>query len=56
MDFADTSPITVKDEGRAARYRADPVTANPYPPGSAEHDTWKNTWEKPDEGEAEDAG
>lgn len=54
MDFAEHSPIAVKDEGRAARYRGDPVTANPYPDGSAEHDLWKRAWQQPDEGEKRD--
>lgn len=54
MNIANRSPIVVKDEGRAARYRGDPATANPYPEASDEHAIWKRAWEQPDEIVGED--
>lgn len=35
-------------EGRHARDRGDPSSANPYPSDTEEHATWKRGWEMPD--------
>lgn len=51
MSFAERSLASVAKEGREARYRGDPVSANPYPEGSEDHAVWKRAWEMPD-GEA----
>ncbi|WP_373875232.1 hypothetical protein, partial [Methylorubrum podarium] len=51
MSFPERSPASVAKEGREARYRGDPESANPYPEGSEEHAVWKRAWETPD-GEA----
>ncbi|MFF8799355.1 MULTISPECIES: hypothetical protein [unclassified Methylobacterium] len=51
MSFPETSLASVATEGRQARYRGDPATANPYPEGSEDHAVWKRAWETPD-GEA----
>lgn len=49
---ADRSPTAVSDTGRHARERDDPPDANPYPPGTDEHATWRRGYEMPDrEGE-----
>lgn len=49
MDLATGSPTAIKHEGRAARYRGDPATANPYPEDTEEHAIWKQAWDRPDE-------
>lgn len=49
MDLAKSSPTKLKDEGRAARYRGDPASANPYPEATEEHALWKRAWEQSDE-------
>ncbi len=52
MSFPEKSLAAVVDEGRHARYRGDPITANPYPDGSRENAVWKKAWEAPDGDEA----
>jgi len=42
------SPTTVSAEGRHARERGDPITANPYPEGSDAHRTWERGYRMPD--------
>jgi hypothetical protein len=42
------SPASISDEGRHARDRGDPVTANPYPTGSDEHRIWERGYRIPD--------
>jgi len=42
------SPTALSDEGRHARDRGDPITANPYPDGSDEHRTWERGYKMPD--------
>jgi len=42
------SPTSVSDEGRHARDRGDPITANPYPDGSNEHRSWVRGYEMAD--------
>lgn len=49
MDISTRSPTAVKDEGRAARYRGDPASSNPYPEATDEHDIWQRSWEQSDE-------
>ncbi|KAB1072108.1 ribosome modulation factor [Methylobacterium planeticum] len=49
MTRTDTSPASVREDGRHARDRGDPADANPHPPGSAEHDLWRRGWERPDD-------
>lgn len=53
--FAVSAPeqslASVAKEGREARYRGDPASANPHPEGSDAHAVWKRSWETPD-GEA----
>ena len=51
MSFPEKSLASVAAEGRQARYRGDPATANPYPEGSEDHAVWRRAWEVP-EGEA----
>ncbi|CAX26281.1 MAG: hypothetical protein MIN69_07170 [Methylorubrum extorquens] len=51
MSLPDQSLAAVAKEGREARYRGDPATANPYPEGSDAHAVWQRAWEMPD-GEA----
>ena len=46
------SPATISTEGRHARERGDTLAANPYPPGSDPHRTWRRGYESVD-GEAE---
>ncbi|KQO66021.1 hypothetical protein ASG60_02810 [Methylobacterium sp. Leaf469] len=48
MAFPQRSPAAVSQEGRYARDRGDPLTANPYPEGSEEHETWARGWTVPD--------
>ncbi|PXW61392.1 hypothetical protein [Methylobacterium sp. B4] len=48
MSFPETSLASVATEGRQARYRGDPATANPYPEGSEDHAVWKRAWETPE--------
>ncbi len=49
MTILARSPTAVSDEGRHARDRGDPVTANPYAPGSDEHRIWERGYTMPDE-------
>lgn len=49
MTISDRSPTAISDEGRHARDRGDPVTANPYPSGSDAHRTWERGYHMPDE-------
>ncbi|MCJ2051174.1 Rmf/CrpP family protein [Methylobacterium sp. J-070] len=42
------SPAKISAEGRHARERGDPVTANPYPAGSDPHRTWERGYRTPD--------
>ncbi|MEL6060006.1 MULTISPECIES: ribosome modulation factor [unclassified Methylobacterium] len=49
MTISARSPTAISDEGRHARDRGDPVTANPYPPGSDAHRTWERGYRMPDE-------
>jgi hypothetical protein len=48
MTPSSRSPATVSAEGRHARERGDPVTANPYPEGSDLHRTWERGYRMPD--------
>jgi hypothetical protein len=48
VSFQEKSLAAVMDEGRHARYRGDPVTANPYADGSPEYAAWKKAWEAPE--------
>ena len=48
MSVPARSPAAVSAEGRHALERGDPVSANPYPEGSAEHRTWKRGYERVD--------
>lgn len=48
MSFPQRSPSAVSQEGRHARDRGDPSSANPYPLDTEEHATWKRGWEMPD--------
>lgn len=43
------SPAAISDEGRQARDRGDPITANPYPPDSEAWATWDRGYRMPDE-------
>lgn len=53
--FAVSAPeqslASVAKEGREARYRGDPESANPHPEGSEAHAVWRRAWQMPD-GEA----
>ena len=42
------SPATISAEGRHARERGDPITANPYPDTSDAHGTWERGYRMPD--------
>ncbi|WP_419829470.1 ribosome modulation factor [Methylobacterium sp.] len=42
------SPTAISDEGRHARDRGEPLSANPYPEGSNEHRTWARGYRTPD--------
>jgi hypothetical protein len=53
MAFPSTSPTALLDEGRGARYRGDPESANPYPADSEEHRLWLRGWQVPDGSQAE---
>jgi hypothetical protein len=53
MAFPSTSPTAILDEGRGARYRGDPESANPHPQGSEEHALWLRGWQVPDGSQAE---
>ena len=48
MAFSQRSPSALIEEGRHARDRGDPVTANPYPEDSEDYATWRQGWEMPD--------
>lgn len=48
MTASSRSPTDVSAEGRHARERGDPLTANPYPDGAAEHRTWRRGYERVD--------
>ena len=54
MTLSSRSPATISDEGRHARDRGDPITANPYPDGSEEYRIWERGYKMPD-AEAEEA-
>ncbi|KTS10571.1 hypothetical protein SB2_04495 [Methylobacterium radiotolerans] len=43
------SPAAISDEGRHARDRGDPITANPYPPDLEAWATWDRGYRMPDE-------
>ncbi|MGH1575191.1 ribosome modulation factor [Methylobacterium sp. P31] len=49
MTLSSRSPTIVSEEGRHARDRGDPITANPYPAGSDAHRTWERGYRMPDE-------
>ncbi|MBY0294940.1 MAG: hypothetical protein K2X71_02715 [Methylobacterium sp.] len=51
-----TSSAALFDQGRHARYRGDPETANPYPAGSEPHAKWLEGYRYPDGREAERDG
>ena len=55
--FAVSAPeqslASVAREGREARYRGDPESANPHPDGSEAHAVWRRAWEIPDGESAE---
>lgn len=44
------------EQGRHARYRGDPETANPHPAGSEQHAKWLEGYRYPDGREAERDG
>lgn len=48
MPASSRSPTDVSAEGRHALERGDPITANPYPDGSAEHRIWRRGYERVD--------
>jgi hypothetical protein len=48
VPLSSRSPTAISDEGRHARDRGDPITANPYPPESEEHGTWARGYRMPD--------
>ncbi|MBE7203963.1 MAG: hypothetical protein INR70_40075 [Parafilimonas terrae] len=48
MTLSSHSPATVSAEGRHARERGDPITANPYPEGTDAHRTWTRGYQMPD--------
>lgn len=48
MSLPDPSLAAVAAEGRQARYRGDPATANPHPEGSDAHAVWQRAWAMPD--------
>ena len=54
MTMSTRSPTAISDEGRHARDRGDPITANPYPADSDEHRIWERGYQIPDR-EAQDA-
>lgn len=56
MAFPEKSLATIADEGRHARYRGDPVTANPYPEDSEDHAVWKRAWSAPEQNEPDETG
>jgi hypothetical protein len=49
MTTSTHSPAAVSDDGRHARDRGDPITANPHPAGSAAHATWERGYRMPDQ-------
>jgi len=49
MTISTRSPAAISDEGRHARDRGDPITANPYPADSDAHATWDRGYRMPDE-------
>ncbi|KAA0124733.1 hypothetical protein CIW48_05660 [Methylobacterium sp. P1-11] len=49
MTISTRSPAAISDEGRHARDRGDPITANPYPPDSDARATWDRGYRMPDE-------
>lgn len=49
MTISSRSPTAISEEGRHARDRGDPITANPYPAGSDAHRTWERGYRMPDE-------
>lgn len=51
MSSLEDSLASAAREGRQARYRGDPATANPHPEDSDAHAVWQRAWEMPD-GEA----
>ncbi|AWI91787.1 hypothetical protein C0214_20650 [Methylobacterium sp. DM1] len=51
MSAPEQSLASVAKEGREARYRGDPESANPHPEGSEAHAVWRRAWQMPD-GEA----
>lgn len=51
MSAPEQSLASVARDGREARYRGDPDSANPHPEGSEAHAVWRRAWETP-EGEA----
>ena len=57
MTISTRSPTAISDEGRHARDRGDPITANPYPENSDAHATWERGYRIPDrEGQEQAAG
>ena len=50
MTMSTRSPTAISDEGRHARDRGDPITANPYPADSDEHRIWERGSRVPDSG------
>lgn len=48
MTISTRSPASISDEGRHARDRGDPVTANPYPADSDEARIWERGYRMPD--------
>ncbi|GJE51801.1 hypothetical protein GOFOIKOB_4865 [Methylobacterium tardum] len=48
MPLSSRSPTAISDEGRHARDRGDPITANPYPAESEAHWTWERGYRMPD--------
>lgn len=48
MPLSSRSPTAISDEGRHARDRGDPITANPYPADSEAHRTWERGYRMPD--------
>lgn len=48
MTLLSRSPTAISDEGRHARERGDPASANPYPADSEAHGIWARGYGMPD--------
>lgn len=46
MVFPERSAAVLRQEGRHARDRGEPESANPYPEGSEEYITWSRGWQQ----------